>query len=100
MCVVLCFVLILLYSFDSFLFCNHLAEKGKYNLFAYCDIVFMFVSLFIFILGFMSLGAITGSVICKYDKCRTYAFEPRREKNCLRGLRQSEIQSSLLSYRD
>ena len=25
---------------------------------------------------------------------------PRREKTCLRGFRQSEIQTSLLSYRD
>ena len=27
-------------------------------------------------------------------------FGPRREKTCLRGLRQSEIQTSLPSYRD
>ena len=28
------------------------------------------------------------------------SFGPRREKTCLRGFRQSEIQTSLLSYRD
>ena len=27
-------------------------------------------------------------------------YGPRREKTCLRGFRQSEIQTSLLSYRD
>ena len=27
-------------------------------------------------------------------------FGPRRDKTCLRGFRQSEIQTSLLSYRD
>ena len=29
-----------------------------------------------------------------------HLFEPRRDKTCLRGFPQSEIQSSLLSYRD
>ena len=29
-----------------------------------------------------------------------FAHGPRREKTCLRGFRQSEIQASLLSYRD
>ena len=28
------------------------------------------------------------------------SYGPRREKTCLRGFRQSEFQSSLLSYRD
>ena len=28
------------------------------------------------------------------------SYGPRREKTCLRGFRQSEIQTSLLSYRD
>ena len=27
-------------------------------------------------------------------------YGPRRDKTCLRGFRQSEIQASLLSYRD
>ena len=35
-----------------------------------------------------------------YALIDTYIIGPRRKKTCLRGFRQSEIQTSLLSYRD
>ena len=34
------------------------------------------------------------------DKPEIGIIGPRREKACLQGVRQSEIQTSLLSYRD
>ena len=34
------------------------------------------------------------------DKCACSIIGPRREKTCLQGFRQSEIQTSLLSYKD
>ena len=36
---------------------------------------------------------------CKYFKVHVL-YGPRREKTCLRGFRQSEFQTNLLSYRD
>ena len=36
----------------------------------------------------------------KLDSCSMFIYGPRREKTCLRGFRQAEFQTSLLSYRD
>ena len=39
-------------------------------------------------------------LIAEKHLCVKIIIGPRREKTCLRGFRQSEIQTSLLSYKD
>ena len=49
-------------------------------------------------IAFFFAQNLINSIIQEHQK--GILFGPSREKTCLRGLRQSEIQTSLLSYRD
>ena len=51
----------------------------------------VFIIIFSTLLGFLEEQAST---------LAPPSFGPRREKTCIRGFRQGEVQTSLLSYRD
>ena len=53
------------------------------------------------IISSQQLGKVAGANVANIRiQLLSVIFGPRREKTCLWGFRQSEIQTSLLSYRD